>query len=78
MWLLHFFFIWYVSVFLFEFLQTLNVPSFLRRRADPKNVASIVLGGGPGTQLYPLTKRAATPAVSDSHAPNILEFCLCL
>ncbi|KAK7409827.1 hypothetical protein VNO78_00166 [Psophocarpus tetragonolobus] len=43
--------------------QTLQVPSFLRRRADPKNVVSIILGGGPGTQLFPLTKRAATPAV---------------
>ncbi|KAG4389088.1 hypothetical protein AAZX31_06G011100 [Glycine max] len=42
---------------------TLQVPSFLRRRADPKNVVSIILGGGPGTQLFPLTKRAATPAV---------------
>ncbi|CAI8600342.1 unnamed protein product [Vicia faba] len=41
----------------------LQVPSFLRLRADPKNVISIVLGGGPGTHLYPLTKRAATPAV---------------
>jgi glucose-1-phosphate adenylyltransferase len=42
---------------------TFQVPSFLRRKADPKNVASIILGGGPGVQLFPLTKRAATPAV---------------
>ncbi|MED6219527.1 Glucose-1-phosphate adenylyltransferase large subunit 1 [Stylosanthes scabra] len=42
---------------------TIQMPSFLRRKADPKNVVSIILGGGPGTQLYPLTKRAATPAV---------------
>ncbi|XP_019454186.1 PREDICTED: glucose-1-phosphate adenylyltransferase large subunit 1-like isoform X1 [Lupinus angustifolius] len=40
-----------------------QVPTFLRRKADPKNVVSIILGGGPGTQLFPLTKRAATPAV---------------
>ncbi|KAE9616506.1 putative glucose-1-phosphate adenylyltransferase [Lupinus albus] len=40
-----------------------QVPNFLRRKADPKNVVSIILGGGPGTQLFPLTKRAATPAV---------------
>jgi hypothetical protein len=46
--------------------QTFQVPSFLRRKADPKNVASIILGGGPGVQLFPLTKRAATPAVSKS------------
>ncbi|XP_057436764.1 glucose-1-phosphate adenylyltransferase large subunit 1 [Lotus japonicus] len=42
---------------------TLQVPSFLRRKADPKNVISIILGGGPGTHLFPLTKRSATPAV---------------
>ncbi|KAJ1393652.1 Trimeric LpxA-like superfamily [Sesbania bispinosa] len=42
---------------------TFQVPSFLRRKADPKNVVSIILGGGPGIQLFPLTKRAATPAV---------------
>ncbi|XP_061353810.1 glucose-1-phosphate adenylyltransferase large subunit 1-like [Gastrolobium bilobum] len=42
---------------------TFQVPSFLRRKADPKNVVSIILGGGPGTELFPLTKRAATPAV---------------
>ncbi|CAH8273809.1 unnamed protein product [Arabidopsis lyrata] len=41
-----------------------NQPSmFERRRADPKNVAAIILGGGDGAKLFPLTKRAATPAV---------------
>lgn len=49
----------------FEF-QSLQVPSFMRRRVDPKNVVSIILGGGPGKQLFPLTQRAATPAVSES------------
>ncbi|KAL5055489.1 hypothetical protein RYX36_036171 [Vicia faba] len=44
--------------------KTFQVPSFLRRKADPKKVVSIILGGGPGVQLFPLTKRAATPAVS--------------
>lgn len=43
------------------------MPAFLRRKADPKNVVSIILGGGPGLQLLPLTKRAATPAVSKNH-----------
>lgn len=37
---------------------------FEKRKADPKNVAAIILGGGNGAQLFPLTKRAATPAVS--------------
>lgn len=42
---------------------TLQPPSFERRKVDPKNIASIILGGGAGTQLFPLTRRAATPAV---------------
>ncbi|XP_057966209.1 glucose-1-phosphate adenylyltransferase large subunit 1-like [Malania oleifera] len=42
---------------------TLQVPVFERRKAEPKNVASIILGGGAGTQLFPLTSRRATPAV---------------
>ncbi|KMT20738.1 hypothetical protein BVRB_1g007110 [Beta vulgaris subsp. vulgaris] len=32
-------------------------------KADPKNVAAIVLGGGAGTRLFPLTSRRAKPAV---------------
>ncbi|MBA0727269.1 hypothetical protein Golax_000273, partial [Gossypium laxum] len=36
---------------------------FNRQRVDPKNVASIILGGGAGTHLFPLTRRAATPAI---------------
>nr|AHM92232.1 AGPase large subunit protein [Hevea brasiliensis] len=42
---------------------TLQPPRFERRKVDPKNVASIILGGGAGTALFPLTRRAATPAV---------------
>ncbi|KAJ8450915.1 hypothetical protein Cgig2_032540 [Carnegiea gigantea] len=42
---------------------TIETPIFERRRADPKNVVSIILGGGAGTQLFPLTSRTATPAV---------------
>ncbi|WOL11766.1 glucose-1-phosphate adenylyltransferase large subunit 1-like [Canna indica] len=38
-------------------------PLFPNRRADPKSVASIILGEGAGIQLFPLTKRRATPAV---------------
>ncbi|CAI0377532.1 unnamed protein product [Linum tenue] len=38
-------------------------PKLERKRVDPKDVASVILGGGAGAQLFPLTKRAATPAV---------------
>ncbi|XP_022725519.1 LOW QUALITY PROTEIN: glucose-1-phosphate adenylyltransferase large subunit 1-like [Durio zibethinus] len=44
-------------------LYTLQPRRVERRRVDPKNVASIILGGGAGTHLFPLTRRAATPAV---------------
>ncbi|KAI4376059.1 hypothetical protein MLD38_013854 [Melastoma candidum] len=48
-------------------VQTLTIKGPLysshRVRTDPKNVAAIILGGGAGTQLFPLTRRAATPAV---------------
>ncbi|GMI88166.1 hypothetical protein like AT4G39210 [Hibiscus trionum] len=42
---------------------TVQARRYQRRKLDPKNVASIILGGGAGTRLFPLTKRAATPAV---------------
>lgn len=38
-------------------------PTFETPRADPKNVVSIILGGGAGTRLFPLTSRRAKPAV---------------
>ena len=46
------------------FCQIVKPSMFEKRKADPKNVAAIILGGGNGAQLFPLTKRAATPAVS--------------
>ncbi|GLT58004.1 hypothetical protein SLA2020_309320 [Shorea laevis] len=42
---------------------TFQTPLFETPKADPKNVASIILGGGAGTRLFPLTGRRATPAV---------------
>ncbi|PSS19143.1 Glucose-1-phosphate adenylyltransferase large subunit like [Actinidia chinensis var. chinensis] len=42
---------------------TIQAPRFERRRANPKNVIAIILGGGAGTQLFPLTSKTATPAV---------------
>ncbi|XP_042497683.1 glucose-1-phosphate adenylyltransferase large subunit 1-like [Macadamia integrifolia] len=43
--------------------QTFQAPIFGKPKADPKNVASIILGGGAGTRLFPLTSRRAKPAV---------------
>lgn len=37
-------------------------------KRDPKTVVAIILGGGAGTRLFPLTKRRAKPAVS---VPNL-------
>jgi glucose-1-phosphate adenylyltransferase len=37
-----------------------------KERVDPRTVLSIILGGGAGTRLYPLTKGRAKPAVSAS------------
>jgi len=42
---------------------TIQAPWLERRIADPKNVAAVILGGGAGTQLFPLTCKTATPAV---------------
>lgn len=42
---------------------TFQAPLFETPKADPKNVASIILGGGAGTRLFPLTGRRAKPAV---------------
>ncbi|KAJ9551706.1 hypothetical protein OSB04_015751 [Centaurea solstitialis] len=44
-------------------VETLTAPRFERRRVNPKNVAAIILGGGAGTHLFPLTSKSATPAV---------------
>lgn len=33
-------------------------------RRDARTVVAIILGGGAGTRLFPLTKRRAKPAVS--------------
>ncbi|CAM8943059.1 unnamed protein product [Rhodiola kirilowii] len=43
--------------------QSFQAPLLDYQQADPKNVASIVLGGGAGTRLFPLTSRRAKPAV---------------
>ena len=42
----------------------LQTETFNKQRADPKAVVSIILGGGAGTRLFPLTKTRAKPAVN--------------
>ncbi|KAK4789741.1 hypothetical protein SAY86_017045 [Trapa natans] len=46
-----------------EDLMTFEEPAFQKPKADPKTVVSIILGGGAGTRLFPLTKTRAKPAV---------------
>ncbi|KAK7284495.1 hypothetical protein RJT34_19241 [Clitoria ternatea] len=43
--------------------MALQSPILVGREANPKTVASIILGGGAGTRLFPLTQRRAKPAV---------------
>ncbi|XP_074566545.1 glucose-1-phosphate adenylyltransferase large subunit 1-like isoform X2 [Curcuma longa] len=40
-----------------------RTPMFGNQTADPKSVASMILGGDNGSQLFPLTNTRATPAV---------------
>ncbi|AES82317.2 glucose-1-phosphate adenylyltransferase large subunit 1 [Medicago truncatula] len=43
--------------------MALQSPIFAGQEANPKTVASIILGGGAGTRLFPLTQKRAKPAV---------------
>ncbi|KAJ6400847.1 hypothetical protein OIU84_016302 [Salix udensis] len=43
--------------------MTFQASMLEKQAADPKTVAAIILGGGAGTRLFPLTRRRAKPAV---------------
>ncbi|CAK7348577.1 unnamed protein product [Dovyalis caffra] len=59
------------SAVLADFTKDFMASMFEKQEADPKTVAAIILGGGAGTRLFPLTRRRAKPAVSNSNAPEI-------
>lgn len=50
-----------------------NIREKERTKVDMKKVTSIILGGGAGTRLNPLTLHRAKPAVSISNHPTTLE-----
>ena len=50
---------------------SISVPASLRRR-----VLGIVLAGGKGTRLYPLTRERAKPAVPFGGKYRIIDFVL--
>ena len=45
-------------------------------KRDPRTVVAIILGGGAGTRLFPLTKRRAKPAVSLYLFLHIFHACI--
>lgn len=46
--------------------RTTQLRDLEMEKRDPRTVVAVILGGGAGTRLFPLTKRRAKPAVSFS------------
>ncbi len=41
--------------------------------STPDSVLAVVLGGGPGTNLFPLTKRRSEPAISFAGSYRLID-----
>eukprot|EP00250_Pteridium_aquilinum_P004729 c14932_g3_i1 orf=1-639(-) len=51
-----------------------QAPTAIERpRVDPKSVVSVILGGGAGTRLFPLTRTRAKPAVPIGGAYRLID-----
>ena len=50
-----------------------GVPHKQSEKVNAKSVAAVILGGGAGTRLYPLTKQRAKPAVPIGGAYRLID-----
>jgi len=62
---MHSFWIDLCNITLSSCLQHFQTHSSRKSYADANRVSAVILGGGTGAQLFPLTSSRATPAVRD-------------
>jgi hypothetical protein len=63
MYYMHLFRIDLHNLTLIPYLQHFQTHSSRKSYADANRVSAVILGGGTGAQLFPLTSTRATPAV---------------